>query len=374
MISGIYPLDFISIAFDKMQSGNYNIDMDMHKILDSLLLRGVADGCFPGAAAACGFGQKTCAISFAGKISQDGPSPDSRTLYDMASLTKVLAPTMIACLAIEDGLLTLSDTVSIFFPDAPNDKRNISIKQLMTHSAGFAPSYHLSEVAESSENVVEELLSHPLDYAPGTDIRYSCMGYILLGKILEKIFGERLDTLAKRMVFEPLGMHNTGYLPEGGVIAPTEIDKKTGEAFCGVVHDENARYLGGVSANAGVFSCLDDMILFSKTLACGGKGLISPAMFKKAICCCAQSAENRRGLGLQLAGTESNFMGDLFPECSFGHTGFTGTSLAIDPTTGFWVVLLSNRVYPTRENTRLFRFRRELHNALYAAFTRNMDK
>ncbi|MBQ4085258.1 MAG: beta-lactamase family protein [Clostridia bacterium] len=342
----------------------------MQSILDSLLPRGAADGCYPGAAAACGYGQKTCAISFAGKISQDGPAPNGRTLYDMASITKILAPTMIAFFAIEEGLLTLYDTIGTFFPDAPEDKREITILQLMSHCGGFVPSYHLSEAVGSPDGALGELLAHPLDYAPGTDVAYSCMGYIVLGKILEKIYGEGLDSLAKRRVFKPLGMNNTGYLPKGGVIAPTEMDKETGRPLCGVVHDENARFLGGVSANAGVFSCLEDMIVFVKMLACGGEGLLSPAMFQRAICCSAQTSEVRRGLGFHLAGTERNFMGDLMPECSFGHTGFTGTSFAVDPTTGFWAVLLTNRVYPTRENTRLFRFRREFHNALYAAFTR----
>jgi len=164
-------------------------------------------------------------------------------------------------------------------------------------------------------------------------------------------------------------MMHTGYLPSGDNIAATEVDSSTGKAWQGIVHDENARFLRGVSANAGIFSCIDDMILFAQMLANGGDGYLSPAMFAKSICCHAENGDIRRGLGFHLAGTPFNYMGDLFPECSFGHTGFTGTSLAVDPTTGFYLILLSNRVHPTRENLKLMRFRRTLHNAMYASFS-----
>ena len=123
-------------------------------------------------------------------------------------------------------------------------------------------------------------------------------------------------------------------------------------------------------AVTGIFSEIGDMITFARMLSKGGDGYLSPAMFRKAIQCHADDGEVRRGLGFHLAGTPSNFMGDLFPACSFGHTGFTGTSLAVDPTTGFYVILLSNRVHPTRANAALMPFRRRFHNALYSAFSR----
>ena len=343
--------------------------MNIQEKLDSMLAKGLEQGCFPGAVAACGCRGRVLAISRTGLIAQGGPPADRHTRYDMASLTKVLGPTMIALKAIENGDLTLYDTLEMHFPNVPDDKRNITIKQLMSHSAGFEPAFWLSEETDSPENALSVLLSHPLAYQPGNDVRYSCMGYITLGKLLENLYGQPLDQLAEEKVFRPLGMTQTGYLPRGGNIAATEIDSATGKAWQGIVHDENARFLRGVSANAGIFSCIDDMILFAQMLAKGGDGFLSPAMFEKAIRCHADNGDIRRGLGFHLAGTPFNYMGDLFPECSFGHTGFTGTSLAVDPTTGFYLILLSNRVHPTRENLKLMRFRRTLHNAMYASFS-----
>ena len=356
------------IIFDKVPFFKYSIDMNMQKLLDALLEKGLEQGAYPGAVAACGCRGQVCAISHVGKISQDGPQTDRHTRYDMASLSKVLGPTMAALRAIEEGDLTLYDTLGMYFNGVPEDKQNITIRQLMTHSAGFEPAFWLSEETEEPEGALAALMAHPLAYAPGTDVRYSCMGYITLGKLLEKLYGQPLDRLCAERVFVPLGMKNTCYCPAGGNIAATEVDKETGSAWQGVVHDENARFLRGVSANAGVFSDIDDMIAFAQMLACGGGGYLSPATLETAIRCHACTEDVRRGLGFHLAGTPCNFMGDLFPPESFGHTGFTGTSLAVDPHTGFWVILLSNRVHPTRENLRLMRFRRTMHNVLYAAY------
>lgn len=362
------------IIFDNLPFFKYSIGMNMQNLLDSLLEEGLRQGCYPGAVAACGCRGQVSAISCVGKISQDGPMTDRHTRYDMASLSKVLGPTMVALRAIEEGDLTLYDTLGMYFDDAPQDKRDITVRQLMTHSAGFEPAFWLSDEAETPEGALCALFAHPLAYQPGTDVRYSCMGYITLGKLLEKLYGQTLDVLAKERVFEPLGMHHTCYCPSGDNIAATEVDKETGIAWQGVVHDENARFLRGVSANAGVFSDIGDMIAFAGMLACGGGGYLSPATIKMATRCHAETADVRRGLGFHLAGTPQNYMGDLFPPCSFGHTGFTGTSLAVDPTTGFFVILLANRVHPTRENLGLMRFRRAMHNRLYAAHTRDADK
>jgi len=194
------------------------------------------------------------------------------------------------------------------------------------------------------------------------------MGYILLGKILEAVYGQTLDVLAETRVFGPLGMRRTGYRPAGGNIAPTEADERTGEALRGIVHDENARFLGGVSGNAGVFSDIGDAARFASMLAQGGEGFLSAATLRLATMNHTPGHPERRGLGFCLGGTPDSFMGDLFPAASFGHTGFTGASLAVDPTTGLFAVLLSNRVHPTRRNERIFRFRRAFHNQVYAAY------
>ena len=346
--------------------------MNMQKILDALLEEGLRDGCYPGAVAACGCGDTVFAISHVGKISENGPDVNVNTRYDMASLSKIIGPTMLALRAIEEGDLTLWDKLERFFPDCPEDKKAITIRHLMTHTSGLSPVFWLSEVAESPEDALRALLERPLETPIGAEVHYSCMGYITLGKVLETVYGKPLDVLARERVFEPLGLENTCYCPENKEnIAATEVDKETGIAWQGIVHDENARFLRGVSANAGVFSDIHDMIKLAQMLATGGKGFLSRGMLKKAIAFQEGDANVRRGLGFHLAGTPENYMGDLFPAESFGHTGFTGTSLAIDPHTGFFVILLSNRVHPTRETTKLFRFRRKMHNMLYAAYTRD---
>ena len=345
--------------------------MNMQKILDALLEEGLREGCYPGAVAACGNAEQVFAISCTGKISENGPDVNVQTRYDMASLSKIIGPTMLALRAIEDGDLTLWDRLERFFPDCPEEKRAITIRHLMTHTAGFAPAYWLSEEAASPEDALRVLLEHPLETPVGAEVHYSCMGYITLGKILETVYAKPLDQIARERVFEPLGMANTCYCPEDKEnIAATEVDKETGVAWQGIVHDENARFLRGVSANAGVFSDIHDMIKLAQMLARGGDGYLSGATVRKAISFQAGDDNVRRGLGFHLAGTPENYMGDLLPETAFGHTGFTGTSLAIDPATGFFVILLSNRVHPTRENARLFRFRRRMHNMLYAQHTR----
>ena len=345
--------------------------MNMQKILDALLEDGLREGCYPGAVAACGCGDAVFAISCKGKISENGPDVNVATRYDMASLSKILGPTMLTLRAIEEGELTLWDKLERFFPDCPEDKKAITIKHLMTHTAGFSPVFWLGGEAQSPEDALRALLAHPLETPIGAEVHYSCMGYITLGKVLETIYGRPLDELAREHVFEPLGLKNTDYNPQNQEnIAATEIDKETGVVLQGVVHDENARFLRGVSANAGVFSDIHDMIRFAQMLARGGEGYLSRGMLKKAIALQAGDENVHRGLGFHLAGTPENYMGDLFPATSFGHTGFTGTSLAIDPETGFFVILLSNRVHPTRENTKLMRFRRRMHNMLYAAYTR----
>ena len=345
--------------------------MNMQKILDALLEDGLREGCYPGAVAACGCGDAVFAISCKGKISENGPDVNVATRYDMASLSKILGPTMLTLRAIEEGELTLWDKLERFFPDCPEDKKEITIKHLMTHTAGFSPVFWLGGEAQSPEDALRALLAHPLETPIGAEVHYSCMGYITLGKVLETIYGRPLDELARERVFEPLGLKNTDYNPQNQEnIAATEIDKETGVVLQGVVHDENARFLRGVSANAGVFSDIHDMIRFAQMLARGGEGYLSRGMLKKAIALQAGDENVHRGLGFHLAGTPENYMGDLFPAESFGHTGFTGTSLAIDPETGFFVILLSNRVHPTRENTKLMRFRRRMHNMLYAAYTK----
>ncbi len=290
------------------------------------------------------------------------------TVFDLASISKIVSTTMIALKFIEQGKIRLYDKISFFY-DIENEKKDITLLQLLTHTSGLPAHVYLSEYAKTKNDVQTAILNLPLSYVPASNVEYSCIGYILLGKILEKVGEKPLDVLANELVFKPLNLNATTYRPKGE-IAPTETDPSTNKLICGVVHDENARFLEGISGNAGVFSNISDMANFAQMLALGGKTrdgfkYLSKAMFDAAILN-RTPGENRefRGLGFNLAHSPSNFMGDLLSANAFGHTGFVGTSLAIDPKSGLFVVLLTNRVCPTRENTRLIRLRSLIHNSI----------
>ncbi|MEA4890019.1 MAG: serine hydrolase domain-containing protein [Clostridiaceae bacterium] len=343
---------------------------DPFVIVRQMVQQGAEDGTYPSAAVAVGVGGQTLVREAYGAARPE-------TLFDMASMSKVLATTMIAFQMIEAGKLCLTDSVGSFF-QAPPDKSDITVFQLMTHTSGIPAHFHLADLTDDPSRAADVILAQPLAACPGQMTVYSCMGYILLGKILEQIGGRPLDQLAESLVFGPLGMKRTTYHPKAGDdIAPTERNRETGQYLRGIVHDENARFLNGISANAGVFSTLDDIALFARMLASGGRlpngtPYLSTAMFALAAANHTPGMTENRGLGFKLAGGEGNFMGDLFPARSIGHTGFTGTSLVVDPGSGLYVVLLTNRVHPTRDNIGIIRFRKLLHNAVYAAFSRSL--
>ena len=203
--------------------------MEAFEQVDRLLRQGLEQGAFPSAAAAIGIGPKLYLKRTYGNCTEN-------TLFDMASVTKILSPTMVAFRFLEDGLIRLYDCVGDFFPDAPEDKKPITILQLMTHTGGIADHFFLSEYSSDPADAAWAVLNHPLVQAPGGDPIYTCMGYILLGKILEQVGGAPLDVLADKHVFGPLGMTHTGYHPTGD-IAPTERDPATGKLILGVVHD-----------------------------------------------------------------------------------------------------------------------------------------
>lgn len=318
------------------------------------------------------------------------------TLFDMASLTKVLATTMVALRFLEEGRLLLTDPLSRFFsPEEllgiPEGRAEANIFHLMTHTSGITPHIALwreiPDYAVGSGDFDSAVARTILRSAPfcqvGEQVYYSCMGYILLQKILERISGKPLDRLASEYVFSPLGMNATGYLPYGDNrnkpdcnAAATEFSSIHQYYIRGHVHDENAHFLGGVSGNAGVFSNLSDMITFAQMLslrgevpASAGSGrYLSRRMFDLAVQDYTLGMHESRGLGLQLRPPlpALSAAGDLFVYGSYGHTGFTGTSLYVDAGTGVWAVLLTNAVHLGRDKTEFFRVRRLFHNTVMA--------
>jgi CubicO group peptidase (beta-lactamase class C family) len=339
---------------------------------DEMMQRAVAAGAFPAATLLVGQNEK---VLFRRAYGQLGPQKNDlhtteQTRFDVASLTKPLVVGMITLRAIESGRLCLWDKLDTFV-DAPADKKDITIRQLLTHTAGFPGGLHLWRLTDDPARATELLLGARLIAPPGTRVQYCCAGFLLLGQLLECIYGQSLAELAVSEVFWPLRMSRTGYRPTGDNIAPTEM-QDDGTLLHGVVHDENARFLGGVAGNAGVFSTADDLALFMQMLAAEGKlpdgsRYLSAATVRLALRNHTEGYGQARGLGFYLPWHDNGYTGDLFPPATVGHTGFTGGSVTLDPASGLYVVLLSNRVCPSRDNPAIFRVRRLIHNAVYAA-------
>lgn len=292
------------------------------------------------------------------------------TLYDMASCTKILSTTMVAFRMIDAGKIALYDSISRFIP-VPDDKKDIEIRHLLTHTSGIKAHFLLEKDGRPPEEAAQIVLDTPLSSPTGTKVEYTCMGYILLGKILEKVGGKPLDVLAEELVFKPLGMSNTCYRPlDKGYtdIAATEYCERLGKYKKGIVHDENACFLKGVSANAGIYSTAEDCAKFARMLSRGGMTdngrFLSESLLKLAKTDLTVGIEGEgRGLGFVVKRTNTlSAMGDLYPGGSYGHNGYTGTSIYLHGESGLFVVLLTNRVHFTRSSDRLFRFRRIFHN------------
>ena len=335
---------------------------------DQVVRQGLRDGAYTAACLLVGCGDRVLLRRAYGRLGMDDDAPfaNEQTKFDLDSLTKPLVTGMLALRAMEAGKLCLNDRLDTFL-QAPQDKAEITIAQLLSHTSGLSTGLHLWQQAESADEAAQVILNTPLSAKPGEKVQYGCAGMILLGQLLECLYGMELSELAMQEVFWPLGMQRTGFTPSEGNIAATEM-QDDGRCLQGVVHDENARFLGGVSGNAGVFSTMDDLALWMQMIAAEGKlpdG--SQYLSKAAIRLMMRPHAPGRALGFALPGTGNGFTGDLFPPETIGHTGFTGCSAALDPAEGVYVVFLTNRVCPSRENPAIHRIRRLLHNAVYAA-------
>ncbi|MEA5000197.1 MAG: serine hydrolase domain-containing protein [Candidatus Limiplasma sp.] len=340
--------------------------------VDEIMRQAVLNHAFPAAALLVGQREKVLFRRAYGRLGygEQEPATTEQTRFDIASLTKPLVVGTLALRAIESGKLCLWDKLGTFV-DAPEDKRDITIRQLLTHTAGFPGGLHLWRMAEDPARATELLLGAKLQTPPGTRVRYCCAGFLLLGQLLECIYGQPLHDLALSEVFWPLKMTRTGYLPTGENIAPTEL-QADGTLLRGVVHDENARFLGGVAGNAGVFSTVDDLALYLQMLAGGGlltdgTRYLTSATLRLAFQHHTAGLGQARGLGFYLPSHDDGYTGDLFPPDTVGHTGFTGSSFSLSPSDGFYLILLTNRVCPSRESGQIYRVRRIVHNAVFAA-------
>jgi uncharacterized protein YbbC (DUF1343 family)/CubicO group peptidase (beta-lactamase class C family) len=272
------------------------------------------------------------------------------TIFDVASLTKVIVTTMAVMQLVEQGKVRLNDPVTKYLPEfAQNGKEDITIRQLLTHYSGLDPDLDLKNPWEGKGTAYQMAFAETPQDPPGSKFSYSDINFIVLGALVERISGETLDEYATRHIFIPLKMLHTRFLPPvvwKAKIAPTQYDEND-HMLRGVVHDPTARRMGGVAGHAGLFSTADDLSRFAQALLNGGAGILSPLSVEKMTTPeQPPAAPVLRGFGWDIDSPFSSNRGDLLPVGSYGHTGFTGTSLWIDPTTQTYIILLTNAVHP----------------------------
>ena len=272
------------------------------------------------------------------------------TIFDLASLTKVIATTTAVMQLVERGKVRLNDAVAKYLPDfAQNGKEDVTVRQLLTHYSGLAPDLDLKIPWQGKETGYRMAFAETPQEPPGSEFTYSDINFIMLGALVERVSGETLDQYTARHIFAPLKMTHTRYVPPAtwrAKIAPTQYDDNN-VMLRGVVHDPTARRMGGVAGHAGLFSTADDLAKFAQALLDGGDGILSALSVTKMTSPeQPPSAMVLRGFGWDIDSPFSSNRGDLLPVGSFGHTGFTGTSLWIDPTTKTYIILMTNAVHP----------------------------
>ncbi|HEY4672271.1 MAG TPA: serine hydrolase domain-containing protein [Gemmatimonadaceae bacterium] len=348
---------------------NSGLDPALAGKLDKLVKTAIEEAVAPGVAIAVGRNGHIAYMKGYGYIdwNQPGsPAVDTNTLYDLASLTKVIATTTLAMILEEAGQLDINRTVVSYLPEFNSpEKAQITVKQLLTHSGGLEAGANIYATARGRDQYLYQINARPLEYTPGTNMIYSDWDMILLQLVMERITGKTLDVLASEKIFRPLGMIDTQFQPPVSLrsrIAPTQVDDSRGGLLWGSVHDENAWALGGVAGHAGLFSTAKDLALFSMMILNGGEGVNGVRIVKPATIArwtARQGKESTRALGWDSPEGGSS-AGQFFSPWSFGHTGFTGTSIWIDPEKDLFVVVLTNRVNPTRSNTRHVQLRRDV--------------
>jgi uncharacterized protein YbbC (DUF1343 family)/CubicO group peptidase (beta-lactamase class C family) len=320
--------------------------------VDAIIQQAVHDGNIPGAVLIVGHNGKVMYRKAYGSRALE-PRREPMTLdtiFDMASVTKVIVTTTAVMQLMEQGKVRLNDPVAKYLPEfAQSGKEDITLRQLLTHYSGLPPDLDLKTPWEGKETAFRMAFAEAPQQPPGSEFTYSDINFIVLGALVERVSGETLDQYAVRHIFAPLKMTHTRFVPPAAwkaKIAPTQYDENE-HMLRGVVHDPTARRMGGVAGHAGLFSTGDDLAKFAQALLKGGGGILSPLTVEKMTRPeQPPAAPVLRGFGWDIDSPFSSNRGDLLPVGSFGHTGFTGTSLWIDPTTETYIILLTNAVHP----------------------------
>lgn len=348
-----------------------------------LLDRAVADGAFPGGVLAVGWNNHLAVHPF-GQLESGGKArvTDEDSMYDLASLTKPIVTTTAAMILSERQELDLDLPVERYLPEfsaaAKSDsnpawRARITVRMLLLHDSGLPAHREFYKDTKGHDAILARMMAEPLVHEPGTQVEYSDLGFILLGEIIERLTGEPLDTFAAKEIFAPLGMAHSMFNPPRPLrpdIAPTEMDSSYRDRLVwGEVDDENAWAMGGVAGNAGLFSTAGDVAVFAQMILNGGmyghKRLVDRATIEE-FTAPQKIGDSARTLGWDVPSDPSS-SGRYFSPRSFGHTGFTGTSLWVDPQRKLFIILLTNRVNPTRANEKIRAVRPALHDAVIEA-------
>ncbi len=336
-------------------------------------------GVIPGAVASVSHRGRRGAVA-AGYISGTKTEEEAvtvETMYDCASLTKVTVTLPLTLQLIDRGILRLNDPIANWFPAFEHkSKKEVTVRHLLTHTSGLPSHLDLHSHGWAREEIIMRASEAPLAIEPGTQVVYSDIGFILLGEIASRLCLLPLEQAAKRYIFDPLGMKSSKYCPppsKRGQAAATEWSDETGDFWRGIVHDENARAMGGVSGHAGLFSTAGDLLRYAEmwlSLSTGApdeRAVLSEAAVRIAIVTQTPAGSGtNRGLGWVLKGDRMDASGDYSSPRAYSHTGFTGTSLYIDPTLELAAVLLTNRVHFGRDKS-VTRLRETFYNAVVAS-------
>ncbi len=332
------------------------VGMSAHRLgaIDRVVMRGISAGGYPGAAVVVGRNGYSVWQRGFGRLSWATSSPRvtaDRSIYDLASLTKVIGTTTAIMVLYDQGRVALDAPVAAYLPAFTGGyKDSVTVRQLLTHRSGLPSGRDLWRLATNAQDARRYVMDTPLECKPGVCYIYSDLGADLLGMIVESVSGERLDVFLAEHVFGPLGMTDTFFRPADSVrarVAPTEVMPPRGYPLQGEVHDENAYALGGVAGHAGLFSTAADLSIFAQMMLNGGEYNGVRIVSDSTITLFTHRASGTRGLGWDTCDDEGS-CGRYLGDRAYGHTGFTGTSIWIDPDRQMFVILLTNRVHAAR--------------------------
>ena len=339
--------------------------------IDELIQRGLSEKVFPGAVAYIAEpGTMPYCEAFGNRMCTPEIKPMRHdTIFDLASLTKPIVTATLIMRLVEEKKVGLTDPIQTYLPEFSQSQ--VTISHLLTHTSGL-PAWRATYLESNAKDRIVNYLSQiSSDYPTGTQVVYSCLGYILLGKLLECLTGEPLDGLAQQWIFQPLGMNWTRYNPPAAWIAKCAATEDSNSfekrmvdyqphdwregIIVGEVHDENAHFLGGVSGNAGLFSTATDIAKFCQMLINGGDGILTPESINQMATVHTTGLNESRGIGWI-----------ILEDGSLYHTGFTGTSIRINLQRKMFAILLTNRVHPDASRPGIIDFRSKFHQSIFS--------